>query len=203
MSLSYSHLNPSNLNRPALKDKVLYNETDSIFKLASRLYQHLYLVPSTKDLVVMCIGTDRSTGDALGPIIGTKLSEANLNQIHVYGTLNEPVHAVNLQDNLTSIQTTHHDPFIIAIDACLGQLNSIGHVQIGTGPLKPGAGVKKNLPSVGDLHITGIVNVGGFMEYFVLQNTRLNLVMNMAEVISSSIQHSVLNLTRKAVSDPF
>ena len=41
---------------------------------------------------------------------------------------------------------------------------------------KPGAGVNKDLPPVGDLYITGVVNVGGFMDYLVLQNTRLYLI---------------------------
>jgi len=54
-------------------------------------------------------------------------------------------------------------------------------------PLQPGSGVNKQLPEVGDLHMIGIVNVGGFMEYFVLQNTRLNLVVNMARVISAAL----------------
>ncbi|MGB4008573.1 MAG: DUF1256 domain-containing protein, partial [Bacillota bacterium] len=36
-------------------------------------------------------------------------------------------------------------------------------------------------------HITGIVNVGGFMEYLVLQNTRLSLVIRMAEAIAGGI----------------
>ncbi|MCL6574238.1 MAG: DUF1256 domain-containing protein, partial [Bacillus sp. (in: Bacteria)] len=45
----------------------------------------------------------------------------------------------------------------------------------------------KDLPAVGDIHITGIVNVSGFMEFFVLQNTRLNLVMNMAKTIANGI----------------
>lgn len=63
----------------------------------------------------------------------------------------------------------------------------MGSFQIGDGPLKPGAGVQKDLPEVGDLHINGIVNVSGFMEYFVLQNTRLNLVMNMANVLAEGL----------------
>jgi putative sporulation protein YyaC len=33
----------------------------------------------------------------------------------------------------------------------------------------------------------GIVNVSGWMESTVLQNTRLNLVMKMADIISRSI----------------
>ena len=55
------------------------------------------------------------------------------------------------------------------------------------GPLRPGLGVRKKLPPVGDLYIAGVVNVGGFMEYMVLQNTRLGLVMKMAQVIASGI----------------
>lgn len=182
--------------------KVLYNEADSIPNLTERLYQHLFPIPSSKELIILCIGTDRSTGDALGPIVGTKLCEYRQRNFHVYGTLDEPVHAVNLEEKINMIQSSHYQPFIIAVDACLGQLNSVGHVQIGKGPLKPGAGVKKTLPSVGDIHITGIVNVGGFMEYFVLQNTRLNLVMNMADVITASIQNTAQRLGRKLVSDP-
>ena len=51
-------------------------------------------------------------------------------------------------------------------------------------PSKPGAAMNKKLPAVGDLHIHGIVNLNGFMEFFVLQNTRLSLVMKMADVIA-------------------
>jgi putative sporulation protein YyaC len=34
----------------------------------------------------------------------------------------------------------------------------------------------------------GNVNIGGFMEYLVLQNTRLSIVMKLAETITSAIQ---------------
>jgi len=43
--------------------------------------------------------------------------------------------------------------------------------------------VNKNLPTVGDAHITGIVNISGFMEYMILQNTRLNIIWEMSDVI--------------------
>ena len=58
------------------------------------------------------------------------------------------------------------------------------------GPSKPGAAMNKKLPAVGDLHIHGIVNLNGFMEFFVLQNTRLSLVMKMADVIAQSIKET-------------
>jgi putative sporulation protein YyaC len=144
------------------------------------------------ELIILCIGTDRSTGDSLGPITGTKLVELGLNPKTVYGTLEEPVHAVNLQDTIHIIRQKHKRPFIIAIDACLGRSESVGYISIKEGPLQPGTGVNKDLPAVGDLQVIGIVNIGGFMEYMVLQNTRLSLVMKMAEIISDVIHTSLL-----------
>lgn len=137
--------------------------------------------------VVLCIGTDRSTGDSLGPLVGTKLKDLARGLLHIYGTLDEPVHATNLTNTMAIIYKNHVNPFIIAIDACLGRLDSVGYISLGQGPLKPGAGVKKDLPEIGDIHLSGIVNVGGYMEFLVLQNTRLSLVMQMANRISSSL----------------
>lgn len=139
-----------------------------------------------RPVIVLCIGTDRSTGDALGPLTGSKLKALRLYP-HVYGTLDDPVHATNLTERLSVIEAQFPKPFIIAVDACLGRKDSVGCVSVGRGPLKPGAAVNKNLPPVGDVYITGIVNVGGFMEQMVLQSTRLSLVFNMAETIARGI----------------
>lgn len=135
-------------------------------------------------LITICIGTDRSTGDSLGPLVGWFLEKKLPFNNYIYGTINKPVHATNLEETLKEINTKFRKPIIIAVDACLGKLESIGYVNIAQGSLKPGAAVNKNLPAVGDLSISGIVNVGGFMEYMVLQNTRLSFVMQMAEKVS-------------------
>ncbi|MCP3739942.1 spore protease YyaC [Rossellomorea sp. BNER] len=159
-----------------------------------------------RPIVIVCIGTDRSTGDSLGPLIGTFLEEKKSFSFPIYGTLDEPVHAVNLEEKIEEINHTFNNPFIIGIDACLGRLKSVGSIHMDTGPVKPGAGVNKELPEVGNMHITGIVNVSGFMEFFVLQNTRLNIVMKMAKIISEAIiysshayqrKYSLINLERE------
>lgn len=155
---------------------------------------------SSTPLILLCIGTDRSTGDSLGPLIGSKLYEAKLNEIKVYGTLEEPVHAVNLEEKIADIYGKYRDPFILAIDACLGRTESVGYISIKEGSLQPGTGVNKNLPAVGNLQIIGIVNVGGFMEYMVLQNTRLSLVMRMANVISNGIIKEVKKIASSKLS---
>lgn len=154
-------------------------------KLVELLPRHLF-----QPIVIACIGTDRSTGDALGPLIGTILHEKKPTHFHVYGTLENPIHAVNLAEQLELINNAHRNPFIIGIDACLGRLKSVGDVTLNAGALKPGAGVNKQLPPVGEVHLTGIVNVSGFMEFFVLQNTRLNLVMKMAQTMACGIMEA-------------
>ena len=100
--------------------------------------------------------------------------------------MQNPVHAKNLKDVLEEINTSYKKPFIIAVDACLGGLDRIGSIVIDAVTLSPFAGVYKRLPKVGHMHIVGIVNVGG-LEYLVLQNTRLSLVMEMADAISTGI----------------
>ncbi|MCI3924777.1 spore protease YyaC [Paenibacillus sp. TRM 82003] len=166
--------------------KLPHTEPDAVQQLSERLRRMFAAVPAYRPIVAVCVGTDRSTGDALGPLVGSSLLKNS--ELPVYGTLDEPVHAVNLAERLESIQERYRSPYIVAVDACLGQLSSVGCIQAGDGPVKPGAGVNKELPPVGDFHVTGIVNVGGFMEYFVLQNTRLSLVVNMADVIAESIR---------------
>lgn len=166
---------------------VPYYETNAIQLLSHRLKECIYLQTMDREVVVLCIGTDRSTGDALGPLIGSKLTQFKSFPLSVYGTLDEPVHALNLVDKIKQIEQSHHSPYIVAIDACLGRLKNVGMITLKQGALRPGAGVNKDLPAVGDLQITGNVNVGGFMEFLVLQNTRLSLVMKMADVIASSL----------------
>jgi putative sporulation protein YyaC len=143
-----------------------------------------------RPIVIVCVGTDRSTGDAFGPIVGSKLRSAGRwRGVHIYGTLDEPVHAVNLAATLRDIHAAHgENPFMLAVDACLGKFDHVGHLILDKGPLRPGAGVKKTLPEFGDYILTGVVNVCGFMEYFVLQNTRLGIVMRMADVLVEALR---------------
>ncbi|PKM93272.1 MAG: spore protease YyaC [Firmicutes bacterium HGW-Firmicutes-1] len=144
-------------------------------------------------IVVLCIGTDRATGDCLGPIIGYKLKSFSFENIIIYGTLSDPIHAKNIEETVLHIEKVHRNSLIIAIDACLGKTNHIGLVNLGEGSLSPGSGVNKVLPPVGDIYITGIVNFSGFMDMKVLQNTRLNTVMEMADFIVIGLRRAFTN----------
>lgn len=163
--------------------RTLFHEEHAIEKLNEHMISWFPRLP--REYIVVCIGTDRSTGDALGPLVGTMLTAMKPKHLNIYGTLHQPVHATNLTEYMDEIKEKHRHPFIIAIDACLGRNTSIGHLIAGVGPVKPGAALKKSLPPVGDIHITGVVNSGGFMDHAVLQSTRLSVVMDMAERIAA------------------
>ena len=138
-----------------------------------------------QEIIILCIGSDRSTGDSLGPLIGYKLSKFAFNNVFIYGSLNNPINAVNLEFAITFIKNFHSNPYIIAIDASLGRNDHVGCITLAEGPLRPGLGVKKELPKVGSLHITGIVNAAGSKENLLLQTTRLSTVMTLADVITA------------------
>lgn len=158
-----------------------YEQTGAAWEL-SELF--LKFIPFDHEaLIFCCIGTDRSTGDALGPIIGSQLQQTFSFPFQIFGTLQQPLHALNIVERQQRLQSDNRNPFVVAIDACLGDANAIGSIIIQQGPLYPGKAVKKQLPPIGDISIKGIVNVGGFMETSVLQNTRLHVTYSMSDII--------------------
>jgi len=171
--------------------------TDALYKLLYKSVKNGY-----KSIVFVCIGTDRSTGDSLGPLIGYKIHNIKYKNVHVFGNLETPVHAKNLDEIMKQIFEKFEKPYVIAIDACLGRMEHVGYLTIGEGPIKPGSGVNKNLMPVGDAYVTGIVNFGGFMDFLVLQNTRLSIVMKMADLVSIGIRYVLWKIERDPEISP-
>ena len=142
--------------------------------------------------VILCIGTDRFIGDCLGPLTGTLLSKLSL-AVPVIGSLESPIHAVNLRRTLSHIKTSYKNHSIIAIDACLGTSQSVGYIQVKEGSIQPGRGVGKRLLHVGDCSIIGVVdeavesNNYEYENYLRINNVRLGLVMKMAETITRGV----------------
>ncbi|NMM62045.1 spore protease YyaC [Clostridium sp. P21] len=166
---------------------------DSVFQLRDTLSKEIYpIVKSGRPIIILCIGTDRSTGDSLGPLVGDKLNFLIRDRVFLYGSLKNPVHAKNLTNTINEVNNKFKNPFIIAVDACLGSIQNVGKIIVEGKPLKPGSAMNKDLPEIGDLSITGIVNISGAMEFMVLQNTRLFTVMQIVDVIYKGLYHSIL-----------
>ena len=176
-------------------NKIIIDSMDnsSVFKLRDILSKEiLSIIKEERPIVLLCIGTDRSTGDSLGPLVGDKLNFLIRDHIFLYGNLKSPIHAKNLCETVNKIKSTYKNPYIIAVDACLGSIQNVGRIIIESKPIMPGAAMNKDLPPVGDLSITGVVNIAGTLEFMVLQNTRLYTVMHLADIISRGIYHSII-----------
>lgn len=136
-------------------------------------------------LAFVCIGTDRSTGDSLGPLVGTMLQEAGYGC--VIGTLAQPCDADTLPARLRELEAGR---IVLAIDACLGQPASVGCYRVSAAGVAPGASMRRQLPVVGDYAVAAVVGELTDAPYKVLQRTSLHRVMEMAKRIVAAIRET-------------
>ncbi|GAB2671244.1 spore protease YyaC [Paenibacillus thermoaerophilus] len=154
--------------------------------LAEFLREWRQSLAKPEEIAYLCVGTDRSTGDALGPLVGSGLAAAGIGP--VIGTLEAPCDADNLLDRLRELPEGYS---VVAIDACLGHPSSVGKFVAYRGPLEPGRSLGRGFPPIGDCSVAGVVNAEGAKPYAVLQQTSLYRVMGMAEAIVRAVVSAV------------
>ena len=147
-------------------------------------------IKKNKKPLFVCIGSDLVLGDSLGPLIGTKLKEQKISS-YVYGTLCQPITAKEVEYAKTYIKKLHPDSVLIAIDAAVGSENDIGLIKVINKGLKPGLGVNKDLSTIGDISIIGIVAGKSVKNYNLYNLTRLNLIYKMTDQIVGGIKHYI------------
>lgn len=143
--------------------------------------------------IILCIGSDRLTGDCLGPLVGHILSkQMNLNTF-VYGNLEMPITALNVENTYKFIKAKHIGQKVIAIDSSIGRTEDIGLIKLMKGGLFPGSADGKNLSIVGDISITAIVTKTCNNLSAALSSVRLGFVYELALRIANGIYHSLNN----------
>jgi putative sporulation protein YyaC len=163
-----------------------YLDKKSVAFFSEHLVKHYLMKPDYTEIVIVCVGTNRYSGDSLGPLVGSRLFERfeGHRLVHIYGTLDKPIHALNIHKTIDHIATKHRRPYIIAVDACLGQFYKIGTLQLVEEPLEPGMSLNKQLPPIGHIHLKGIINNHGPLNHKVLEHTSLTFIYDMSAVVS-------------------
>lgn len=141
----------------------------------------------TSSPVILCVGSDLVVGDSLGPFIGTELLYSLMGKAYVYGTLKSPITAKECDFMSAELKKMHPNSKILVIDAAVGKEQDVGLIKLSDCGIKPGLGVNKDLMSLGDVSIIGIV---ASKNTFSLENTdkvRFSLVYKMAKIISAGI----------------
>lgn len=183
----------SHLQVPA-KSPLHFNEVTGNAELAVLIAKLKTIFAEAKvqqrEVVFLCIGSDRYIGDSLGPLIGSMMLESGISH-RIVGTLEEPVHAFNLKIALREIYRKSKNPVLISIDASIGTKEQVGDVLFNEGPLVPGKALEKMLPEVGDYHFQGIINyLDPLPSSQFLNDTRLYTVMKLAKLITKIILDS-------------
>lgn len=133
-----------------------YRHIDSLSADAEQAFYHYFhhLLPSRKAPVFLCIGTPLLSADRFGPYIGSQLKKQDIP--NVFGTLEHPVHAENIEFYRNYIQKYYPNNPVVAIDASVGTPKQMGCITLRKGALRPGRAVGKNICPIGHVEITGI-----------------------------------------------
>lgn len=158
------------------------NATEGLTEGLKRVYNSPYPV-------VVCVGSDLSIGDSLGPLVGTELSLKLNGKAYVYGTLESPITALEINVVLKSINKLHPKSKILVVDAAVGNLDDIGLIKLSDVGIKPGLGVNKDFNVLGDASIIAIVAEKNEKEKGLLLGTRLSFIKKLSSVIS----HGIIN----------
>lgn len=169
---------------------ILKNDADAVDKLAQALS-----VRMTGNPVFLCIGSDRVTGDCLGPLCGHLLKRRYDVPAFVYGGLDLPVNAVNVRATAQFVAQRHTGSTLFVVDSSVGDSREIGYIRLFDGPVRPGSADGKRLGAIGNVSITGTVaaykaDLGG---------VRLNLVYPLAETIAAAVSRA-LSLTSISIA---
>jgi len=165
--------------------KLAYNEDNALNRIVDVLSDCLGELE--RDPVFICLGSNRHILDCFGPMAGTMLCEKD-KRLCVYGTLDQPLHARNLAKEIKKIKAIHNGAVEIAIDAAVSKTDPLGTINIRKGEIFPGRALYKNLPPVGSLSITGIIDEKfsrGLAKSFSVQS--IAHVYHMAALISDAV----------------
>lgn len=170
--------------KPLRDPAILVNSADygAVEELAATFRRLFSAVPADDPINVLAIGSDRTTGDCLGPLVGDFLADSDA--FNVYGTLDTPVHAANLNEIAPEITG-----FTVAIDAALG--DPIGAVSVRPGAISPGAAFGRNLPTLGNVSVSALVCESGPLGFERLRSVRLGFVREIARFVADGLLHAV------------
>ncbi len=136
-----------------------------------------------ENVVVVCIGSEKIAGDSLAPLVGDELRERYAVKNFVYGTTDESINGRNYDEWLEFVAEVHKGAKILAVDAGLGAVASVGKIRLTSGVV-PKKAVTGGGKTVGDAGIVGIVGEVSDNPLGALLTVSADEVQKMAEKIA-------------------
>lgn len=104
-------------------------------------------------IVFICIGSNKVTGDCLGPLVGSYLK--SMYKATVYGDMENPINYQNAEKIMKKVENNNSESLKVIIDSALGK--NIGDIIIDDGKVEIGKGLNKNKNIYGDISIKVVV----------------------------------------------
>lgn len=172
------------------KPKVIMQLTPAAFDSKYDIAKMLFDLIKTDALppVILCVGSCRSVGDSLGPLVGHLLTTKHNIRTFVYGTLSRPINRWGVMECARFIRKKHRAK-IVAVDAALG--SEIYAVKVFKGGLAPAAALGTALPRVGDYAVTANVNYPQKDNGAALKCASFKTVSKIAEKIAFALSDAL------------
>ena len=143
------------------------------------------------DIIFLCIGTSKIIGDAIGPIIGTKLKSSENKYMHIYGTFENNLNFNNAKNIIEDINRNYKKPCIVSIDAALSNKNKLGDIVIESGYIKLGKALGKCLMFYSHINIKCVV--GNYSDnkeknLNILKNISIEKAFEISNIVSDGIK---------------
>ena len=142
------------------------------------------------NVIILCIGTKKVVGDSVGPLVGENIKYLENDYIKIYGALENTINFNNAKNILTEIYEKFDNPYIITIDAALGNKENMGKVILTKGYIKIGKALEKSICFYSNLNIKCVVgkNTNSMINNLAeLKNVDKKEVENIVNMVSVGI----------------
>lgn len=166
-------------------------------KFVQDLQKNIYQYRNQKfsDVVVLCIGTNKIIGDSIGPVVGQKLKEENINEtVCIYGDMKETINFKNAKEVLEKIFKTYEKPFIITIDSALGTERMVSEIVVNKGIVRLGKSLGRSICYPSHITIKGVVgeNKNTYEENIkILKEVKPELIWNLSSIMAEGIKQEI------------
>lgn len=182
-----------------------YAKTESVQDEFEKAFYKILIDEKKKtnynQIAILCIGTDKMTGDSFGPLVGTMLikmlEDYNIYNVNIYGNLERNLNYINIEDELIRVKNENKNACIIVVDAALSQKENIGKIILTNKNVSLGQGLKKEKLEIGNIGIKAVVGKDYKIPKYnfkVLQNISLNVVMKLADIVANGIFETIKNI---------
>lgn len=166
-------------------EKINSNDEHAQIKIGEFIIKNIKCIKNSKQIVILCIGSNNIDGEFLAPLVERFLKENKKPLTSRRAILISD--RKNVIKNIIRIKSRYKDPFIIVIASEVGNSKDVGKIFLKKDPVP--SHLLQNI-RVGNIAISAIVNDDDYdCDFnFQMQAAKLVLVYKMAKVISKGLE---------------